>query len=258
MVSRCRVLLAFLSLTRAPDSVFSQLRIVPSGHAARPRQALPATERFPIFYYAWRPATRFKKSDPSPPEFRIAVAPARSTSVPSAAEFAHIFGQVPVPLALGEAGDEEAQRAREEKQRNDESYGRMAVRKLERERRDAQQIELQRKRREENPLLRMLARLPVPLQARVEALASLLRRLGVLVAETFAHAPPGALIKFVPRRGPRTGADRRPPNPFPALKAGRRTVVLAICDHGTTTMLRFGEAEFDKWQLAGDGGPGRG
>jgi len=54
------------------------------------------------------------------------------------------------------------------------------------------------------------------------------------------------------------GGKSRPVNPFPPLKAGRRNVVLAVVDNGTTTMLRFGETDFSKWRLAGEGGPGKG
>ena len=51
-------------------------------------------------------------------------------------------------------------------------------------------------------------------------------------------------IRVEPRRGPA-------PNVYLPLKAGRRSVVVAIVDHGTTSLLRFGEAEFDRWRIAG-------
>ena len=46
-----------------------------------------------------------------------------------------------------------------------------------------------------------------------------------------------------------------PPRPagnvYLPLKAGRRSVVVAIVDQGTMSLLRFGEAEFTRWRLAG-------
>ena len=42
-------------------------------------------------------------------------------------------------------------------------------------------------------------------------------------------------------------------NVYVPLKSGRRNVVVAIVDQGTTSLLRFGEAEFARWALAGRG-----
>ena len=41
-------------------------------------------------------------------------------------------------------------------------------------------------------------------------------------------------------------------NVFPPLKAGRRSVVVAVVDGSITTLLRFGESEFAQWKLFGN------
>lgn len=50
----------------------------------------------------------------------------------------------------------------------------------------------------------------------------------------------------------RATAHSRPTNVYIPLKAGRRSVVVAVVDQGTTSLLRFGEAEFARWRLAGE------
>lgn len=50
----------------------------------------------------------------------------------------------------------------------------------------------------------------------------------------------------------RSSTLSRPTNVYIPLKTGRRSVVVAIVDQGTTSLLRFGEAEFARWRLAGD------
>ena len=63
------------------------------------------------------------------------------------------------------------------------------------------------------------------------------------------------LAAWVRRIGVRCGAVRAPKKPvgnvYLPLKAGRRSVVVAIVDQGTMSLLRFGEAEFARWRLAG-------
>lgn len=81
------------------------------------------------------------------------------------------------------------------------------------------------------------------------------------VGTVFAHLPPGCSGVFQSTSGTGTRppyAGPRAPNPFPPLKSGRRNVILAVVDNGTTSLLRFGEAEFAKWRLAGENGPGWG
>lgn len=41
----------------------------------------------------------------------------------------------------------------------------------------------------------------------------------------------------------------KPVNPFFALKSGKRSVVLAVVDAGTTTMFRFIDGRFEEWPM---------
>ena len=41
----------------------------------------------------------------------------------------------------------------------------------------------------------------------------------------------------------------KPVNPFFALKSGKRNVVLAVVDAGTTTMFRFIDGRFEEWPM---------
>ncbi|CDW97813.1 hypothetical protein, partial [Sporisorium scitamineum] len=100
------------------DAVFSSLQIVPSGHdfwlpsdhqtasasaASETIQHPPNSQPRAVnsslhpFYYAWRPATLYRKSHPPPPEFRIVILNARTTPLPSVWEFESIFAQIPIP-----------------------------------------------------------------------------------------------------------------------------------------------------------------
>ncbi|KAK0565653.1 tRNA-splicing endonuclease subunit sen54 [Tilletia horrida] len=238
------------------DSAFSELQIVPSGHdlTTVPRP-IPSTsslttspDPFEIFFYAWRPATQFRKTYPPPPEFRIAICNARSAQyVPSLAQFAQLFDSVPLPGT--EALDEEdAARAAEQVKRNNASYGKKA----------------------HSSKTRAAAAVAAAGVATGQKAGSIFERLVRILgyvfellgashmARLFSHLPPGCAAvdkRSTPYRskaggggghGPRSGK-----NPFPALKAGRRNVVLAVVDQGTTSLLRFGEAEFGKWKLAG-------
>lgn len=224
------------------DDVFDRLRIVPTGHSVklnRPVASLGATPE--IFYYAWRPATRFKKTDPPLPEFQIAVMDARKTTLPNAYSFETLFENVPLPLSqedfdtMDEADLRAWQRSEEERKRNDESYGKGAVRKLKAAK------TLKEGNSQERTLDKSHSRLLAPL-----------RRLMLLlnwVARLCAHLPPGCTrTSFTPR-------NRRSVNIYGPLKNGRRNVIVAVNDCGTTSLLRFGEAEFARWRLAGEKQP---
>ena len=107
------------------DAVFSSLQVIPSSHdfwvpspassqvaptsaaqlnqeATSVVQQRPGSEARPDdglkpFYYAWRPATLYRKSHPPPPEFRIVILNARTTPLPSLWQFESIFAQIPIP-----------------------------------------------------------------------------------------------------------------------------------------------------------------
>lgn len=275
------------------DTVYSRLQIIPSGHGsaaaakAKTTTTSPSTSSsssssscspFDTFFYAWRPATHFRKTDPPLPEFRISVISARSTCLPKLAEFRNMFDSVPLPLdevaaaakagGGGEDGDgmgsgneeeakEERKRAMEEKKRNDESYGRGFVMKRKKEEAAAARLKKSgAKGAEEGQQAGKASWLQQLRRTILSRLLIVLHRLSSL----FAHLPPGCgplPSTFVPRHQQQQQQQRwsqsgpRRPNPFPPLKAGRRNVIVAVVDHGTTSLLRFGEAEFSRWKLMG-------
>lgn len=252
------------------DDVYSALRIIPSGHGSgRHNVAAPPASPFTPFFYAWRPATQFKKTDPPLPEYRIAVVSARETSLPKLHEFTEMFEAVPMPIvpaADGEEESEEQKRAAEQKKRNDESYGRgfAAKKKMA----DVRAAREKAKRAKEGGQVEGVDDEDGAATASTSTSTSLPGRVASRIRTSLArawhiylfvllHLPPGCHSTALPplpprqpyRRPPQSGP--RKPNPFPPLKSGRRDVILAIVDHGTSSLLRFGEAEFDKWRLMG-------
>ncbi|KAI0826935.1 tRNA-splicing endonuclease subunit sen54 N-term-domain-containing protein [Trametes gibbosa] len=49
---------------------------------------------------------------------------------------------------------------------------------------------------------------------------------------------------------PKSRNATRPPNPFPSLKMGNKTVVIAAVDAGTISFFRFGQGVFTEWPMA--------
>lgn len=265
------------------DSIFSALQIIPSGHDL-PTPHAPGSQptsdpRFQPFFYAWRPATRFRKTNPPLPEYRIAAISARDSSLPKLHEFQNMFESVPLEkdaasraaagegeAEVDEAEQEERVRAAAEKKRNDESYGRgflakkrkeeiMAARAAKRtEKSGAGSSALGSWVRE-----RLESYLPAQVLLAADNFFSSASSFLLILAKAYNHLPPGSSLTPSSNHRRRQGPPRphfqqsqhRRPNPFPALKAGRRDVILAVTDHGTTSMLRFGEAEFEKWRLMG-------
>ncbi|KAK0564396.1 tRNA-splicing endonuclease subunit sen54 [Tilletia horrida] len=257
------------------DSAFSKLQIVPSGHdlplpsapsstAARDEVApslsrQPAPPPFDIFFYAWRPATQFRKTYPPPAEFRIAICDARrQRMIPSMMQFASLFGAVPMP-GMEALDEEDAARAAEQVKRNNASYGRAQSTKVRTPRRGGGPGQAGARGggpRAEGASSSSAAEAQGVRGYVLRALLRVRYVLELLAARLLAHLPPGCVPTDLLRG---LGASKRPfhhkrplgPNPFPVLKSGRRNVVVAVVDQGTTSLLRFGEAEFARWRLAG-------
>lgn len=232
------------------EQIFDRLQIVPSGHdhTSTQRRVLQKNDEVPeIFYYAWRPATRYKKTDPPLPEYRIAIVDARNTALPSMYAFETLLQGVPIPLTgedvedLDENQKREWTRAQEEKKRNDESYGKGAVKKLK-----AEKAAFERTKRD---LERSRIGLSDDMNFRLRSLYHRFLHLIYFINHCFTLLPPGCASINKPQRG--SNSRPRPTNIFIPLKAGRRNVIVAVNDCGTTSLLRFGEAEFERWKLAG-------
>lgn len=91
---------------RSYPEIYQRLALIPSHHPPRSSAHAPstasATAPFRIAYHIWKPRPNFKKSDPPPPDFRVAVVSARETSMPTLQELAGLFEGVPVDESVKE------------------------------------------------------------------------------------------------------------------------------------------------------------
>jgi len=84
---------------RTYDSIYSRLSIIPSHHPPHtPTNIITAASETPfrIAYKVWKPQPHFKKSDPPPADFLVAVISARETSLPTLSQLSALFDSVPV------------------------------------------------------------------------------------------------------------------------------------------------------------------
>ncbi|SAM84993.1 uncharacterized protein UBRO_07557 [Ustilago bromivora] len=268
------------------DAVFSSLQIVPSGHDfVLPNSTTTTTTTTTTlrpFYYAYRPATLYRKSHPPPPEFRIVILNARTHPLPSIWGFESIFAQIPVPgsdaelfsstlpstTCEGEKGmDAEQVRERMEYEKslqvsnqakNRAAYGKLSLgkQKFLREKAAARQAAVQERKQKQMESEGGWKKFWASSLGR-RFLKVLLMDFGLLkvLARLFRHCPPGCWVENRARRGYRGKAKNAGAagagNVFPPLKAGRRSVVVAVVDGSITTLLRFGESEFARWALYG-------
>ncbi|GAA5960559.1 hypothetical protein JCM21900_002842 [Sporobolomyces salmonicolor] len=220
------------------DQIFSRLQIIPSGHdAPLPRASLPHTpsELTPLvplpphckpdlpdlaehpyqpFFHMYKPVTKYKKSNPPPPDFRIVVINGATTPMPDLFEFTDMFNSVPFPSedtllppppvvrALGPPQAGSTPRPRPPRRHGGPAPAPAAPAPP------------------PTPFQRLLARIPV------------LSRYGACPA--------------APARPP-----KKKPSPYPRLKTGRRSILVAVVDNGTTSILRFSETEFAKLPWVG-------
>lgn len=66
-----------------------------------------------------------------------------------------------------------------------------------------------------------------------------------------APLPPPTFLQRINSFLPGAGRKTFKPSPYPRLKTGRRSVLVAVVDNGTTSFLRFSEAEFAKMPWKG-------
>lgn len=51
------------------------------------------------------------------------------------------------------------------------------------------------------------------------------------------------------RPPPQSSTPARRPHPFMAIKAGKKTVIVAVVDAGSTSFFRFGQGAFSEWAI---------
>lgn len=85
---------------RSYEAIYSRLSLIPSHHPPHTTDftttTAPAKNPFRVAYNVWKPQPHFKKSDPPPPDFLVAVVSARETSLPTLAQLSALFDSVPV------------------------------------------------------------------------------------------------------------------------------------------------------------------
>ncbi|PAV17489.1 Aldo keto reductase [Pyrrhoderma noxium] len=77
--------------------LFSRLRFIPSGYKNKllSSDVSQTTSPYEIFYYFYKPVTSFKKTDPPPADYAVAVVNGREIPMPTIHEFNTLFGQTP-------------------------------------------------------------------------------------------------------------------------------------------------------------------
>jgi len=200
-----------ISATDSFDTVFDTLRIVATDEPKSPTKPV-RDESLQPFFYAWRPASHFKRTHPPPPEFRICVLEADQHPMLNGHDFDTLFSHIPIPSSTGSQGDDkELAKVRAQNRR---AYGKQRT-----------------------------ARVPPATTRNPSRLRSLISRLTWIlhILQTFISKWGISCVKVKQMRT----------NVYIPLKAGRRNVVVAIVDQGTMSLLRFGEAQFNEWRLAG-------
>ncbi|GAA6060169.1 hypothetical protein JCM10212_005170 [Sporobolomyces blumeae] len=244
------------------DQIFARLQIIPTGHdRPLPRSSLPHTpsvltpltpapcpshtlprpatsleperelqdlERYPYqpFFHVYKPVTKYKKSAPPPPDFRLVVVNGATTPMPTLFEFTDMFDSVPFPTENTLLPPPQPARTPTSQAPN-------------------VKVAAQRASARGRPGPPPSTSAPRPDPTRLESLLVHVPYLATLAPSLFpSRAPPSSSNK----------APRKPngPSPYPRLKTGRRTILVAIVQDGTSSILRFSEAEFAKLPWKGD------
>jgi tRNA-splicing endonuclease subunit Sen54 len=85
-------------LYRSYADIYRLLQIIPTHDRRSPPTfmlAADSTNPFRITFDVYKSSTKFRKSDPGPPDFRVAVINARETSVPTAAQLNDLLSTMP-------------------------------------------------------------------------------------------------------------------------------------------------------------------
>ncbi|GAA5944322.1 tRNA splicing endonuclease subunit SEN54 [Sporobolomyces koalae] len=228
------------------DQIFSKLQIIPTGHDAplprptlaqtpsvltpltpspepshtltppamsqEPKRELQDLEAYPYqpFFHMYKPITKYKKSAPPPPDFRIVVVNGATTPMPTLFEFTDMFDSVPFPTENTLLPPPPVQRAPA----------------------SGPAPKPPRPPRAPNPNAPKAAP-PTPTR-----LQSILSKVPLVATYFPSLVTPTASKKKPP--------PKKQPSPYPRLKTGRRSILVAVVSDGTSSILRFSESEFAK------------
>ncbi|GAA6025129.1 hypothetical protein JCM11491_004398 [Sporobolomyces phaffii] len=244
------------------DQIFSQLQIIPTGHdaplpraplahtpsvlnpltpspapshtlaltassvpAGEPKRNLEDLERYPYqpFYHIYKPVSKYKKSCPPPPDFRLVIVNGATTPMPTLFEFANMFAAVPFPTDDPLLPPRPVPRA--------PGSG-----------------PAPRPARPPPRTTTAPPPPPTPPTTRLERLASYLPTwfLPFLHHQHHQQQQPHAHARRKGGGNNHAAKTTNKPSPYPRLKTGRRNVLVAVVHDGTSSILRFSEAEFAK------------
>ncbi|GAA5990847.1 hypothetical protein JCM11641_000847 [Rhodosporidiobolus odoratus] len=245
------------------DQIFSRLQLIPTCALHTPsrplRAPIPRTpsvstpiassstteegqlsfEEYPyqVFYHVYKPVTKYKKNNPPEPDFRLLIVNAATTPVPSLYDYTSLFSTLPLPATYSEDLDP--------------LYHRPGNGPSSRTPRPATQAKPSSTPAQPEPESGPSSSSSSSSALLQHLAASLPHRLASLLPASFLPPPPPP-----PPSGPTSG--RRPPpqkkktpSPYPVLKTGRRSVLLAVVDNGTSSILRLSEGEFGKLAWVG-------
>ncbi|KAH0831839.1 tRNA-splicing endonuclease subunit sen54 N-term-domain-containing protein [Lanmaoa asiatica] len=215
---------------KTTQDIFRALRFIPCGHTiplynSAVKYELSSKSSAPspykIFFHMYKPSTPFRKTAPPAPDFHVVVVDARTTSMPSLQELTALFCILPemqlppprkrgIPASTEQPGDPEPTDVRPTTPKTVPQEG--------------------------SPAAITLSR-PTP------SWSSALW--------TFFQYP----LSFLPSRTIPPAQSTKPtftppkPNPFLALKTGKKTIVIAAVDTGSITFFRFGQGVFEEWPI---------
>jgi len=204
--------------------IFNALRFIPCGHTLplyRPELSpkLCAPSPYKIFFHVYKPSTPFRKTAPPAPDFHIVIVDARTTSMPSLQELTALFGALPeMPLPPSR------------------KRGIPAPTKQPGDVRPADVFPTTPKTVPQEASPPSITS-PQQTPSWSSALWTVFRR----------------LLSFLPffRTVPSSQRTKRTlkPNPFLALKTGKKTIVIAAVDAGSISFFRFGQGVFEEWPM---------
>ncbi|KAI9568560.1 tRNA-splicing endonuclease subunit sen54 N-term-domain-containing protein [Boletus coccyginus] len=216
---------------KTTQDIFKAMRFIPCGHTiplyrpaikSKPLPKSPAPSPYKIFFHVYKPSTPFRKTSPPAPDFHIVIVDARTTSMPSLQELTalfHVLPEMPLP----------APRKR-------------GVLTSTKQPGDSQPADL----RAATPKIvpqEVSARRITPSQPTPNWSSTL---------GTFFRCLPPFLSSFhrvpSPQRTKPTFTPPKP-NPFLALKTGKKTIVIAAVDAGSISFFKFGQGVFEEWPM---------
>ncbi|SCV69469.1 BQ2448_2489 [Microbotryum intermedium] len=217
------------------EQIFARLRIIPTGHdTPLPRRALPRTpspltpldplppkdscnpsmtlpplSTYPYqpFFNVYKPITKYRKTDPPPPDFQLVIINASTTSMPDLFELFDMFQQVPLSTTedlLGPPPKVIRHNLPPKPSRSRRSFPPKAI----------------------DPKTTSGWRSYIPWSKERPSPSEL------------------SPVQQMSKKGSTI---------YPRLKVGRRSILIAVVDNGTISIMRFSENEFGKLPWIGQG-----